>query len=112
MRKQIEKHELDNIDNFIREKLYDLNAIGCRTHKIIIGIPNWLKELIVVYNREKFSRPFMDDQKQLWYFGSKVQPHYSDEVVVFFENYHYDPERFKPAIHKINFKNEENRKEN
>lgn len=106
MRKKIEKHELDNIDRFIREKLYDLNAIGCRTPELIIGIPNWSKELMVIYNMKKFPISFRGDQKQLWYFGAKVQPHYLDEVAVFFENYHFDPDRFKPAIHEINFDNE------
>jgi uncharacterized membrane-anchored protein YitT (DUF2179 family) len=35
------------------------------------------------------------------YFDIEVQPHYKDEVVVFFKDYHVNPESLKPMIYEI-----------
>lgn len=105
-RKQISYHELDNIYNFIRESIYDLNRLGCQTHEIVIAIPNWFKELLFCYNKQRFPTFTWNDSNQVLFFGVKIQYHYTDEIVVFFQDYHFDRETFKAVIHVIKFENE------
>lgn len=85
---------------------------NCQSDELIISLPNWLQQLLRSYpmvNHVDYNMKMILEHSK--YFDIKIQPHFTDEVAVFFKDYHHDPSFFTPAIHIINFENEENRKE-
>lgn len=94
---------------FIEHEMYKLKheLRGCYHDKIVILIPNWIKPFFNMYLRSvyNFGQPYPFAVK---IYGIRTQPNYNDEIVIFYEDYHLNPERFKPAIYTIKF--EENGK--
>lgn len=110
--KSISKSEILAIHNFLMNAIHDFYAMDCDSDDLIISLPNWLQQLLRWQPIHKYldfnDAMSLEDSK---YADIKTQPHYSDEVVVFFKDYHIHPEKLAPKIHTINFENEENRKE-
>lgn len=98
--KKITREELNNILDFIRNEVYRLKWETNTPDKILIMLPNWFLEVFLMSLRESFNRDEFHYLKQRFE-GVKTQPHYADEIVVFFEDYHFNPERFSPKIHLI-----------
>ncbi|MDI1306419.1 MAG: hypothetical protein PSX42_16455 [bacterium] len=110
--KSINQSEILAIHNFLRSAINDFHAMNCQSDELIISLPNWLKFILRSYpmvNYVDHNTAIMLEHTK--YFDIKIQSHYKDEVVVFFQDYHINPSFFTPAIHIINFENEENRKE-
>jgi hypothetical protein len=110
--KSINQSEILAIHNFLMGAIDEFSASNCKSDDLIISIPNWLHQLLRSYqmrNYLDYNRVMALEHSK--YFDVKIQPHYSDEVVVFFKDFHINPNFFPPAIHTINFENEENRKE-
>lgn len=83
--KSINKSEILAIHNFIREAIYGFNAMNCHPDELIISLPNWLQQLLRSYpmvNHLDYHMKMILEHSR--YFDIKIQPHYSDEVVVFF----------------------------
>lgn len=78
--------------------------------KIMIMLPNWFFNFFSWFLRESFNRDEFHHLKQRFE-GIKTQPHYADEIVVFFEDYHFNPDRFASKTHIIKFETTEIRKE-
>jgi hypothetical protein len=110
--KSINKSEILAIHNFLRDAIYDHRAMNCNPDELIISLPSWLQQLLISYPMTNYldhnTAMILEHSR---YFDVKIQCHYRDEVVVFFKDYHFNPSFFKPVIRKINFENEENRKE-
>lgn len=104
MRKSIEKHELLKIHNFLRSTIYEFKEMNIRSNELLITLPNWLKHILRSYPMQ-YAVPSDLEPVQLYeinkYFDIEVQPHYKDEVVVFFQNYHLGNEKFSPRIYEI-----------
>lgn len=101
--KSITPREIDNILHFVRLKSLDLQKYyNIQPEKIIVAIPNWIVYVIMDAPMYKINySPYPDKWADWTLCGVKKQPHYKDEIVVFFENYHYDPERFMPQVYEI-----------
>lgn len=103
-KKSVSHDEIRAMMHFIE---YEINKLKMQLNhpdqsKIVIMLPNWITMFFVLYNREQiynYQIPLADFR----FFGVKTQPNCLDEIVVFYEDYHYDPERFKPAIYLIRF---------
>jgi hypothetical protein len=100
--KQINKSEILAIHNFLMSAIYDFKAMNCQSDELIISMPNWLQELL----RWRPMIKYLDynELMSLEYFkyaNIKTQPHYIDEVVVFFKDYHLNPEKLTPRIYEI-----------
>tara|TARA_R110000868_G_scaffold44253_1_gene147940 strand:+ start:305 stop:649 length:345 start_codon:yes stop_codon:yes gene_type:complete len=110
--KSINQSEILTIHNFLLDAILDFKSMNCKSDELIISLPNWLQQLLRCYPIRK-NLDFNDAMslQHSKYFDVKTQTHYSNEVVVFFKDYHINPSFFTPAIHTINFENEENRKE-
>ncbi|MFV8370849.1 hypothetical protein [Flavobacterium sp. LB2P74] len=110
--KSINQSEILAIHHFLRSAIYDFHAMNCQSDELIISLPNWLQIILRSYPMVNYidhnAAILLTHSK---YFDIKIQPHYSDEVVVFFKDYHINPSFFTPFIHIINFENEENRKQ-
>jgi hypothetical protein len=104
MRKKIEKHELLKIHNFLRSAIYEFKEMNIRSNELLITLPNWLKHILRSYPMQIAVSSYLEPV-QLYeinkYFDIEVQPHYKDEVVVFFKDYHVNPENLKPMIYEI-----------
>ncbi|SDX10943.1 hypothetical protein [Flavobacterium degerlachei] len=110
--KSINKSEILAIHNFLRDAIYHFRVMNCNPDELIVSLPNWLQQLLTSYPMTNYldhSLAMILEHSR--YFDVKIQYHYSDEVVVFFKDYHLNPIFFKPVIHTINFEKEENRKE-
>lgn len=110
--KSINKSEILALHNFLMDAIHYFITLNCQSDELIISLPNWLQQLLRSYPMVSH----LDDNlkmilEHLKYFDVKIQPHYTDEVVVFFKDYHIHPEKLAPKIHTINFEDEENRKE-
>ncbi|MFV8351576.1 hypothetical protein [Flavobacterium sp. XS2P14] len=108
--KKITIKELENILDFIKNEVDRLKWETNTPDKILIMLPNWFLEVFLLSLRGLYNRDEFHYLKQRFE-GIKTQPHYADEIVIFFEDYHINPSFFTPAIYTINFENEENRKE-
>lgn len=109
--KSINQSEILAIHNFLRSAIYDFRVMNCQCDELIISLPNWLQIILRSYPMVNYvdhnAAILLTHSK---YFDIHVQSHYKDEIVVFFKDYHINPSFFTPAIHIINFENEENRK--
>ncbi len=110
--KSINQSEIQAIHHFLRSAIYDFYAMNCQRDELIISLPNWLQMILRSYPMVNYvdhnAAILLTHSK---YFDIQIQSHYKDEIVVFFKDYHINPGLFTPAIHTINFENEENRKE-
>jgi len=100
--KQINKSEILAIHNFLMGAINDFHAMNCRSNELIISMPNWLQQLLhwrPIINYLDYNEPMSLDHSK--YADVKIQPHYSDEVVVFFKDYHQISEYIMPRIYKI-----------
>jgi hypothetical protein len=106
MRKTIEKHELLKIYNFLCSAIYEFKEMNIRSNELLITMPNWLKHILRSYPMQ-YAVPSDLEPVQLYeinkYFDIELQLHYKDEVVVFFKDYHVNPERLQPMIYEIKF---------
>ncbi|MGM8362115.1 hypothetical protein ACSV4D_09395 [Flavobacterium sp. ARAG 55.4] len=104
MKKKITLEELDAIHNFIRESRHHFEYMGCRACELMICIPNWLKIVLINYPLVDYIsyHPSAEIERRKLY-DFEIRPHYTDEVVLFFKDYHINPDYFKPAIHVIQF---------
>ena len=104
MRKKIEKYELLHIHNFLQGAIYEFQKMNVRSNELLITLPNWLKYILRSYPMQ-YAVTSYEEVAQLVeinkYFDIEVQPHYKDEVVVFFKDYHVNPESLKPMIYEI-----------
>lgn len=110
--KSINQSEILAIHHFLRSAIYDFHAMNCQSDELIISLPNWLQIILRSYpmvNYTDHNAAILLTHSK--YFDIQVQPHFKDEIVVFFKDYHINSGFFTPAIHIINFENEENRKE-
>ncbi len=101
-KKNITNQELNEILDFIRNEVDRLKWETNTPDKILIMLPNWFLEYFIFSLRNIFHRDEFHYLKQRFE-GIKTQPHYTDEIVVFFEDYHFNPERLSPKIHIIKF---------
>jgi hypothetical protein len=100
--KQINKSEILAIHNFLMCAIYDFHAMNCQSDELIISMPNWLQQLLrwhPIIKYLDYNEPMSLEHSK--YADIKTQPHYSDEVVVFFKDYHINPQSFSPKIHLI-----------
>lgn len=110
--KKINQSEILAIHHFLRSAIHDFHAMNCQSGELIISLPNWLQIILRSYPMVNYvdhnAAILLTPSK---YFDIQVQSHFKDEIVVFFKDYHINSSFFTPAIHIINFENEENRKE-
>lgn len=102
MSKKISNQEIEAISDFIRRSVYEFKALGLSGDDIVISIPNWIKYCYRYYIRSENS---FNEARAEWrlFYGIVTQPHYANEVVVFFKNNHNNHEKFTPKIHVIQF---------
>lgn len=101
--------QVNEILRFIEHEIYKLRheLRGSYYDEIVVLIPNWIKPFFDIYLRAKIS--FWNSQLlELKIYGIRTQPNYTDEIVVFYQDYYRNPERFKPAIYTIKFEEENN----
>lgn len=110
--KSIQREELDAIHHFIRLAIYDFHKMNCQSHELIICLPNWLQRIMRYYPMTiGVTLEQSQDLNFSRFYDIEVQPHFKNEVVLFFKEYHINPDYFTPAIHVISFEDEENRKQ-
>lgn len=106
MKKTITEKEMNSIYLHIQNSIFDLQSAFVFKKEIAILMPDWLKGImqrnpLVIY--AGFSDKETIDAR---YAGIKVYPHYQDEVVVFFKDYHVNTNMFKPMIYQIKTEDE------
>jgi hypothetical protein len=97
--------EMQNIYHFIRQSVYDLKHLTNSHRDIKVAIPSWILYLFKNYPMYEY-RSLDTPRNQLsenLFCGIEVQPHFKNEIVVFYTDYHINPERFKPSIYEIQF---------
>jgi hypothetical protein len=95
--------EMQSIYHFIRQSVYELKNLTSNHKGIIIAAPNYIFYFFKQYPMYEY-RGLDVPENQLsenLFFGIKVQPHYQNEIVVFYQDYYYSPELFKPKIYTI-----------
>jgi hypothetical protein len=106
MKRVIEPEEINKVHNFVLNSIYEFLKLNVQSSELIICLPNWLKHLLLRYPMH-YSVPFSHnyDPRIIFeiekFFDVSTQPHYKDEVVVFFQNYHLGNEKFSPRIYEI-----------
>lgn len=101
--KRITNAEMQSIYHFIRQSIYELKNLTSNHEGIIIAMPNYMVHFFKQYPMYEY-RGLDVPENQLMenlFCGVKVQPHYQNEIVVFYQDYYYSPELFKPRIHTI-----------
>jgi hypothetical protein len=99
--------EIDNIQRFIQNESFRLkyNLPNYQHDKIVVSLPSWLLIFIKMAIRETLSSNAIfssDKTEPIFFYGCRVQFHYTDEVVVFYEDYYLNRELYKPGIYQIN----------
>jgi hypothetical protein len=99
--------EIEEIHCFIRREEHRLKCnIPCSQHdKVIVSLPSWLLIFIKMAISEALSSHAifsLDETKPMFFYGCKIQFNYTDEVVVFYEDYYLNRELYKPGIYQIN----------
>ena len=100
---KIYHEEMQSIYHFIQQSVYDLKRLTPYHDRIIVACPEYLIYFFKnypVYEYRNQDTPF-NELREYNIYGVKVQPHYANEIVVFFQDYHFNPEIFKPKIHII-----------
>ena len=103
MKIEITNAEMQNIYHFIRQSVYELKHLTSNHENIIIAIPSLLMYCLKNYPMYEY-RGLDVPENQLsenLFYGVKTQPHFNNEIVVFYSEYHCDPGLFKPRIHQI-----------
>lgn len=103
---KITNEEMQSIYHFIRQSVYDFKHLTPNHNRIIIAIPDFMLYFLTnypIYEYRGMDTPIKELSEYLFY-GVKVQPHYANEIVVFYQDYHFNPEIFKPKIHIIKSK--------
>lgn len=100
----VNKETLNEITIFIGEELFELKSKLKHQDidKVVITMPDWLLQIFKAYFRTTVS--YSEEEKLLesFFYGSRVQPHFKNEVVIFYRDYHMNPKLFEPKIYAIN----------
>ncbi|WP_281233485.1 hypothetical protein [Flavobacterium gelatinilyticum] len=106
---QISKQEIDKISNFIQRAILDLKQKNVKRDDIIIAMPCFFE---AAFSRLFSCYPPPDyDHNRLRiavhpFFNCFTQPHFKNEIVVFYKYYYYDEAYFIPHVHTIVFEDE------
>ena len=102
-RRKITESEINEIFLFVRKATDVYREAGVINPEIIIALPEWLKEVIIYFNKAHFN--VMSNTQLLIYrfCGVETQPHFKDEVVVFVKRFDSLGELYEPFIHEIKF---------
>jgi len=102
---KISKQEIEQIANFVHSAVRELKHKTMDHDKIIVCMPFYLTEF--------FRREVIWPPDSMWhnpekvaikrFYNCKVQPHYANEVVVFYEYFYLNPEHYQPKIHTITY---------
>ena len=106
--KKVTNQEMQEIFNFIRQSVYEFKELNFNGEEIIIALPNWLIcffQHYPMYEYRGFDVP-VEQFNEYLFFGIKTQPHYTDEIVVFYKDFHYCPDKDTYKIHLIKFTND------
>lgn len=105
--KEISTEELQEITDFIQTEQLRLKELlrHSSVDSITILMPNWLVQTFKYhfYTNVKSVDPILNSAGSTdYFFGCEVKPHYKDEVVVFYKDYHINPKFLEPKIYTIN----------
>lgn len=101
---KISKTTIEEITSFIGRESFELKAKLKHedSNKVVVAIPDWLFSIFkYYYNINVSGLPELEGSLSYFY-GCRIQPHFKDEVVVFYQDYHLDPKLFEPKIYTIN----------
>jgi hypothetical protein len=105
--------EMQNMYYFIRQSVYELKHLTSDHKNIIIAVPSLILYFFKhypMYEYRGLDVPVNELSENL-FCGVKTQPHFNNEIVVFYTEYHCNPELFKPRIYQIKMLNEKTRNE-
>lgn len=105
MKLEMTNAEMQNIDHFIRQSVHDLKHLACDHENIIIAMPSlvlYLFKRYPMYRYRGLETPENELSENLFY-GVKTQPHFNNEIVVFYAYYYKNPELLKPRIYQLKF---------
>lgn len=99
----ITNEQMQGIYQFLRKAIYEYKHHLTSDHKrIIIAMPNFLLYFLYQFPMYEYRNGTpVNELSEYLFEGVKIQPHYTNEIVVFYEDYHFNPEKFKPQIHII-----------
>lgn len=103
---QISREEINKIVNFIQRAIFDLKRKTNKRDDIIIAMPAFFEE---AYCRLFACYPPLDLEDNIYqiqirpFFGCETQPHFKNEIVVFYKHFYYDEELLAPHVHQILF---------
>ncbi|MEO6176959.1 MAG: hypothetical protein ABIP27_17530 [Flavobacterium circumlabens] len=100
---KITREEMQSIYQFIFQSVYDLKLLTPYHDRIIVACPEFIIYFLKNYPKYEYRNqdtPF-NELREYNIYGVKVQPHYANEVVVFYQDYHHNPEIYKPKIYII-----------
>lgn len=100
----VNKEVLEEIATFIGEELFRLKGKlqYLDIDKTVVSMPDWLLQMFQAYFRTTVSYSERQELLASHFYGSKIQSHFKNEVVVFYRDYHMNPELFEPKIYIIN----------
>jgi hypothetical protein len=102
--KKISNIEIEHIFRFVRDEVYKhkRQLRPYEWNKITVALPDWLAYFILDSPRVVVNDSGLPhDRYPSSFYGVKRQPHYKDEIVVFYDDFHYNPELFKPSIYQF-----------
>ena len=102
-RRKITNAEINEIFLFVRKAIAVYREAGVPNLELIIALPEWLKEVIIYFNRAHFNSSTSTELLHSQFFGVETQPHFKDEVVVFVKRFDSLGELYEPFIHQIKF---------
>ena len=108
MKIELTNAEMQNIYYFIRKSVYELKHLTSNHENIIIAMPSLLMYCLKNYPMYEY-RGLDVPENQLsenLFCGVKAQPHYNNEIVVFYSDFYINPEFFKPRIYQLKTLNE------
>lgn len=103
MKIELTNAEMQNIYHFIRQSVYELKHLTSNHEKIIIAMPNLIVYFFKNYPMYEY-RGLDVPENQLsenLFCGVKTQPHFNNEIVVFYADYYINPEFYKPRIYQV-----------
>ena len=106
--KKITHQEIQEIYNFIRQSVYELNRLTPNNDEIVIALPSWLIYLFQHSPIREYRGidVFPERIMEYVFMGIKTQPHYTDEIVVFYKEFQYCRDTTTYKIHQIQFDND------